>query len=192
MFLAEIEANSAKKYKFNTLRVAVAAGSSVSPSLADRVQKELGIGKVLIAYGMTETSPVTFMTSLDDPEEMSFSTVGRIMPHTLAKIVNGKGETLPRGVPGELWTGGYALQKGYWRNEAKTAEEMTTDQNGVRWMHTGDECLINEEGYCVITGRIKDLIIRGKLSHGMCEPIANELVSRWREHRSSTGRRPLE
>lgn len=163
MFLAEIEANSQKRYKFDTLRVALAAGSPVSPSLMDRIQKELGVGKVLIAYGMTETSPVTFMTSLDDSKEMLLKTVGRIMPHTLAKIVNGEGQTLPRGVPGELWTAGYALQKGYWRNEEKTAETMTTDENGVRWMHTGDECLINEDGYCVITGRIKDLIIRGKV-----------------------------
>ncbi|KEF57319.1 uncharacterized protein A1O9_05236 [Exophiala aquamarina CBS 119918] len=161
MFLAEIEANSKKKYKFNSLRVALAAGSPVSPSLVGRVRQELGVEKVLIAYGMTETSPVTFMTSLDDSEEMLFKTVGKIMPHTLAKIINEQGEIVPRGVRGELCTGGYALQKGYWRNEEKTAEAMTTDQKGVRWMHTGDECLINDDGYCVITGRIKDLIIRG-------------------------------
>lgn len=163
MFLAEIEANSKKKYNFNSLRVALAAGSPASPSLVDRIQKELGVEKVLIAYGMTETSPVTFMTSLGDPEEMSLKTVGKIMPHTLAKIINAQGEIVPRGVRGELCTGGYALQKGYWRNEEKTAEVMTIDQNGVRWMHTGDECLINDDGYCIITGRIKDLIIRGKV-----------------------------
>jgi len=163
MFLAEMEANSKRKYKFNSLRVALGAGSAVSPSLVGRIQRELGIEKVLIAYGMTETSPVTFMTSLDDSEEMLFKTVGKIMPHTLAKIINAQGETVPRGVRGELCTGGYALQKGYWRNKEKTAEVMTIDQNGVQWMHTGDECLINDDGYCVITGRIKDLIIRGKV-----------------------------
>jgi mevalonyl-CoA ligase len=111
---------------------------------------------------MTETSPVSFMNFTDDPVEKRLTTVGKILPHMKAKIINTKGEIVPMGARGELCVAGFALQKGYWRNPEKTAEVMITDDDGTRWMHTGDEAMFDREGYCRITGRIKDIIIRGR------------------------------
>ena len=111
---------------------------------------------------MTETSPASFMTRYDDDLDKRLSTVGRIMPHTSARIIDTDGNTVPIGTRGEIAIAGYLLQKGYWNNEAKTAEVMVRDSAGVLWMHTGDEGFIDEEGYCHITGRIKDIIIRGE------------------------------
>ena len=116
---------------------------------------------VLTYPGMTETSPASFMTFTDDPVEKRLSTVGKILPHMRAKIIDSNGEILPQGSRGELCVSGFALQKGYWRNPEKTAEVMITDLEGTRWMHTGDEAMFDDEGYCLITGRIKDIIIRG-------------------------------
>lgn len=111
---------------------------------------------------MTETSPASFMTFTDDPVEKRLSTVGKLLPHMRAKIVETNGEIVPTGARGELCVAGFALQIGYWQNPEKTAEVMRTDENGIRWMHTGDEAVFDNEGYCRITGRIKDIIIRGK------------------------------
>lgn len=163
MFLAELQVNQGKKHRIETVRTGLAAGSSVPAPLMERLRTEFGIRDMLIAYGMTETSPVTFITSFDDPMEKRLKTIGKVMPHTGAKIIDTAGNIVARGVRGELCTSGYALQKGYWRNEAKTKEVMKVDENGVRWMHTGDECVMDEQGYCSVTGRIKDLIIRGGL-----------------------------
>ena len=164
MFVAILEANKRKNYTIKTVRTGLAAGSSVSAVLMKQLDDRLGIKGMLIAYGMTETSPVTFITSLGDTEERKTKTVGHVLPHTAAKVIDTHGNILPRGQPGELCTSGYALQKGYWQNQAKTDEVMETDQNGVLWMHTGDECVIDESGYCMVTGRIKDIIIRGSFS----------------------------
>lgn len=161
MFIAEMEANRRKGYKIETLRLGLASGSPVPAPLMRELRRDLGIQKTLIAYGMTETSPVTFITPMEDPDELRATTVGKVFPHTSAKIVDRNGAIVPRGVPGELCTSGFALQKGYWKNEEKTAEAMKVDKDGVRWMHTGDECVITDAGYCIVTGRIKDLIIRG-------------------------------
>ncbi|KAK5263938.1 hypothetical protein LTR96_010656 [Exophiala xenobiotica] len=161
MFIAEIEANQKKKYKITSVRTGVAAGSSVPAPVMKRLEQEFGVKGMLIAYGMTETSPVTFITSLDDSDERRTKTVGRVLPHTAAKVVDREGETVPRGTPGELCTSGYALQKGYYNNPEKTNEVMRRDDEGVLWMHTGDECVIDDDGYCTVTGRIKDMIIRG-------------------------------
>jgi len=110
---------------------------------------------------MTETSPASFMTFTDDPIEKRLSTVGKILPHMRAKIMDAHDNILPTGSQGELRVAGFALQKGYWRNPEKTAEVMQTDESGVLWMRTGDEAVFDNEGYCRITGRIKDIIIRG-------------------------------
>ncbi|KAJ8118964.1 hypothetical protein OPT61_g153 [Boeremia exigua] len=150
-----------KRSKINTVRIALAAGSMVPVPLLDRIDKDMGIGSVLIAYGMTETSPVTFMMSVDDTKKGAKKGLGTVMPHTSAKIVDAQGRLLPRGSKGELCTSGYALMKGYFANEASTNEVMRRDKDGTLWMHTGDECVIDEQGYCEITGRIKDIIIRG-------------------------------
>jgi mevalonyl-CoA ligase len=163
MFIAILQAQEKKGYVIDTLRTGLAAGSAVPAALMDELNRKMGVKTMMIAYGMTETSPVTFITSLDDPQEIRTSTIGRVMPHTGAKIISkdGKETILKRGEKGELCTSGYALQKGYWENEEKTREVMKTDADGILWMHTGDECMIDSNGYCIITGRIKDMIIRG-------------------------------
>lgn len=113
---------------------------------------------------MTETSPASFMTFTDDPLEKRLMTVGRILPHMKAKIIDMSGNIVPLGFTGELCVSGFALQKGYWRNSKKTAEVMITDGDGTQWMHTGDEAKFDDQGYCRITGRIKDIIIRGTIA----------------------------
>lgn len=171
MFVAELEVLTKHTQRPRRLRTGLAAGSAVPQALMDQLRGQMGVDKMLIAYGMTETSPVTFITSLEDSEEKRMTTIGRPMPHTGAKVVDSDGRVVARGQRGELCTSGFALQKGYWMNEEKTADVMKTDEYGVVWMHTGDEVLIDDEGYGCITGRIKDIIIRGKLnipssSHG--------------------------
>ena len=110
---------------------------------------------------MTETSPASFMTHVEDDLERKLTTVGKILPHTSAKVIDGNGNIVPRGVKGELCVAGYSLQKGYYKNKAKTDEAMKKE-DGAIWMYTGDEAVISPEGFCLITGRIKDLIIRGE------------------------------
>ncbi|KAL4807216.1 hypothetical protein BDV18DRAFT_159434 [Aspergillus unguis] len=161
MFISELEILAKTGQKPRRLRTGLASGSAVSQTLMNEIRARMGADKMLIAYGMTETSPVNFIASLDDPEEKRISTIGRVMPHTVAKVVDQRGRVVPRGVRGELCVGGYALQKGYWKNEEKTREVMKRDAEGMLWMYTGDEVMIDEEGYGHITGRIKDLIIRG-------------------------------
>lgn len=117
---------------------------------------------------MTETSPASFMTATTDTPEQKRDTVGQILPHATAKVVDANNRILPIGARGELCVSGYLLQQGYYKAPEKTAEVMIRDENGVLWMHTGDEATIDEHGYCRITGRIKDIIIRGKPT---CEKI---------------------
>ncbi len=113
--------------------------------------------EVTIAYGMTETSPVSFQTHVDDPIERKVSTVGRIHPHTQVKIIDERGRTVATGQTGELCTKGYSVMQGYWNDDLHTRECI--DPAG--WMHSGDLAMIDEEGYCRIVGRLKDMLIRG-------------------------------
>jgi fatty-acyl-CoA synthase len=122
-----------------------------------RVIDEMHAGEITIAYGMTETSPVSFQSATDDPLERRVSTVGRVLAHVEVKIVDAEGRVVPRGERGELCTRGYSVMRGYWGDEALTAQAI--DQ--ARWMHTGDLAVIDEEGFCNIVGRIKDMVIRG-------------------------------
>lgn len=161
MFLAELDIIKKRGIRVDTVRTGLAAGSAVPKSLMNRIKSELHCDGMIIAYGMTETSPVTFMTNLDDPDHLRLTSLGRIMPHSGAKVIDQEGNIVPFGTRGELCTTGYALQKGYYKNEAKTNEAMKRDQDGVLWMHTGDEVAIDENGYAFVTGRIKDIIIRG-------------------------------
>lgn len=161
MFVAELEVCESRKLEITTVRTGLAAGSPVSETLLSRLEDRFGVKGILIAYGMTETSPVTFMTSLDDPKDKAMTSLGRVLPHTSAKIVDENGSIVRRGESGELCTSGYGLQKGYYNNEAKTKEAMRLDTDGRLWMHTGDQCYLDAEGYCYISGRIKDIIIRG-------------------------------
>lgn len=162
MYVSELEVMAKTGQRPRRLRTGLASGSAVSQSLMNELRANMGVEKMLIAYGMTETSPVTFITSLEDSDEKGTTTVGRVIPHTAAKVIGKDGRVLRRGERGELCTSGFALQKGYLGNEAKTREVMRKDGNGVLWMHTGDEALLDKDGYAQITGRIKDMIIRGK------------------------------
>ena len=118
---------------------------------------KMHLSEITIAYGMTETSPVSFQSSTDDPLERRVSTVGRIQPHLEVKIVDSNGRIVPPGTPGELLTRGYSVMLGYWGDEERTREAI----DAARWMHTGDLATIDDEGYCNIVGRIKDMVIRG-------------------------------
>jgi fatty-acyl-CoA synthase len=120
------------------------------------VQREMHMREVTIAYGMTETSPVSFQSATDDPLDKRVATVGRILPHLEVKIVDGDGRVVPVGEKGELCTKGYSVMQGYWNDPERTAESV---QGG--WMHTGDLATLDEQGYCNIVGRVKDMVIRG-------------------------------
>ena len=122
-----------------------------------RVFDQMHMNEITIGYGMTETSPVSTQTGVDDPMEKRVSTVGKVHPHVQLKVIDEQGRTVPRGESGELCTRGYNVMLGYWGDEEKTTEAI--DQAG--WMHTGDLGTIDDEGYCNIVGRVKDMIIRG-------------------------------
>jgi TBC1 domain family member 8/9 len=166
MFLAELEllSNGTVKYEgFEHLRTGIAAGSSIPAEIMRKLHKTLNLTELTICYGMTETSPVSCMTTIDDPMDKRINSVGRLMPHVEAKIVDptdGK-RVLGIGEKGELAVSGYLVMKEYWGQPEKTAEVMKRDDEGKMWMHTGDEAAMDEQGYVSITGRIKDLIIRG-------------------------------
>ncbi|KAF2743119.1 acyl-CoA synthetase/AMP-acid ligase-like protein II [Sporormia fimetaria CBS 119925] len=166
MFVAELEllANGAVPYEgLKHLRTGIAAGSSIPAELMRKLHKDMNLTELTICYGMTETSPVSAMTTTDDPIDKRIDSVGRLLPHVKAKVVNPAdwSQTLGVGERGELAVSGYLLMKGYWGDEKRTREVMAPDDQGVMWMHTGDEASMDEEGYIKITGRIKDLIIKG-------------------------------
>jgi fatty-acyl-CoA synthase len=133
------------------------AGAPCPIEVMKRVNSEMNMREVTIAYGMTETSPVSFQSAVDDPLERRVSTVGRIQPHIEVKIVDPEGRIVAPGVAGELLTRGYSVMHGYWDDPAAT----TTAIDEARFMHTGDIAIIDREGYCNIVGRLKDMIIRG-------------------------------
>ncbi len=157
MFIAELEHPDFDRFDLSSLRAGIMAGAPCPVEVMRRVQGRMGMTDVTIAYGMTETSPVSFQTSIDDPEERRVSSVGRVQPHLEVKIVDAEGAVVPRGQSGELCTRGYSVMLGYWGDEAKTAEVRDADG----WMRTGDLATIDADGYCNIVGRIKDMIIRG-------------------------------
>ncbi|CUA74535.1 hypothetical protein RSOLAG22IIIB_05595 [Rhizoctonia solani] len=145
----------------SSLRTGIAAGSPVPIDLMRKLIERLNLHDLTIAYGMTETSPVSFQTTPYDRLEMRVESVGKVQPHVHAKIIDEHGVIVPVGVPGELCISGYLLQKGYWENPEQTSAVMKNDEEGTLWMHTGDQAVLDQEGYLKITGRIKDLIIRG-------------------------------
>ena len=156
MFIAEWSLPDLASYDLSSVRTGIMAGS---PCPATMMQKliDAGIEEMTIAYGMTETSPVSTQTRTDDTFEQKVGTVGRVMPHLEIKVVDpATGETVPRGEPGEFCTKGYSVMLGYWNQQDKTDEVL---QDG--WMHTGDIAVMDEDGYVQITGRIKDMVIRG-------------------------------
>jgi acyl-CoA synthetase (AMP-forming)/AMP-acid ligase II len=143
------------------LRTGIIAGAPVPRHLMELLVNEFGMTEFTSSYGLTEASPTCFNAFVDDTMDRRLTSVGTLMPHASAKVVNVDGEILPIGSRGELCIAGYQLQQGYWRNEEKTAETMKRDADGVLWLHTGDEAFIDQHGYCKITGRFKDIIIRG-------------------------------
>lgn len=161
--LSEVERRkkSGEILDFSRLRTGICAGSLIPIDLMNTLVSQLNLRELTIAYGMTETSPVSFQSSSDDSLAKRVETVGKVYPHVKAKIVGKDGETVPVGAPGELMVSGYLLQKGYWENEAQTKAATRTDEDGTVWMYTGDEAMMDEEGYVRIVGRVKDLIIRG-------------------------------
>ncbi len=157
MFIAELGHPDFKRFDLSSLRTGIMAGSPCPIEVMKRCVSEMHMSEVTIAYGMTETSPVSTQTSAEDPLERRVATVGRVHPHVEIKIVDAEGRIVPPGQPGELCTRGYSVMLGYWGDEERTAEAI--DRAG--WMHTGDLATLDEEGYCNIVGRIKDMVIRG-------------------------------
>ncbi|WP_042367219.1 AMP-binding protein [Streptacidiphilus neutrinimicus] len=160
MFIAELAQLEAHpdRWDLSTLRTGVMAGSPCPAEVMKRVMAEMGMTEVTIAYGMTETSPVSTQTRPDDSLEHRVSTVGRVHPHVEVKVVDPEsGATVPVGAPGELCTRGYSVMIGYWNEPERTAEAVDTDG----WMHTGDLAEMAADGYVSIVGRIKDMVIRG-------------------------------
>lgn len=157
MFINMLDHPEFDKFDLSSLRTGVMAGTICPMEVMKKVIDKMHMSEVTICYGMTETSPVSMQSHVDDPLEKRVSTVGRIHPHVEVKIIDSEGRIVPRGTPGELCTRGYSVMRGYWGDKAKTAEAI--DEAG--WMHTGDLATMDEEGYCAIVGRIKDLVIRG-------------------------------
>jgi len=157
MFIGVLGHPDLASYDLSSLRTGCMAGSPCPVEVMKQVIGRLGMTDVTIAYGMTETSPVSFQTGPDDPLERRVSTIGKVQPHLEVKIVGEDGAVTPRGVPGEICTRGYSVMLGYWDDPLKTAEAVDADG----WMHTGDIGVIDAEGYGNVVGRIKDMVIRG-------------------------------
>ena len=157
MFIAVLDHPDFTKFDISSLRTGIMAGSPCPTEVMKRVIDQMHMGEVTIAYGMTETSPVSTQSGVDDSIELRVSTVGRVQPHVEIKIVDAEGNIVPRGVTGEFCTRGYSVMRGYWGDVARTAEAI----DGDGWMHTGDLATMDANGYCNIVGRIKDMVIRG-------------------------------
>jgi fatty-acyl-CoA synthase len=158
MFIAELAVPNFAEYDLSSLRTGIMAGSPCPVEVMKQVIDRMGMSEVGICYGMTETSPVSTQTRSDDSIERRVSTVGRVGPHIEVKVIDpATGLTVERGTPGEFCTRGYSVMLGYWRQPDKTAEVI----DAARWMHTGDLAVMDADGYLSITGRIKDMVIRG-------------------------------
>ena len=157
MLIALLDHPDFGKFDLSSLRTGILAGSPVPMTVMERAVSQMNMREVTIAYGMTETSPVSFQSNVDDPLERRVWTVGRIHPHLEAKVVDELGRVVPRGTSGELCTRGYAVMRGYWDDPQKTDEVI----DAAGWMHTGDLAVLDEQGYCNIVGRSKDMVIRG-------------------------------
>jgi fatty-acyl-CoA synthase len=157
MFIAQLSHPEFSRFDLSSLRRGIMAGAPCPIEVMKEVASTMHMSEITIAYGMTETSPVSFQSSRDDPLELRVSTVGRIKPHLEVKVVDRDGRVVPRGEAGELCTRGYSVMLGYWNDEVRTREAI----DSAGWMHTGDLATIDDDGYCRIVGRIKDMVIRG-------------------------------
>jgi len=157
MFIAELDHPEFARFDLTSLRTGIMAGAPCPIEVMKRVNRAMHMEQITIAYGMTETSPVSFQSAVDDSLERRVSTVGRVQPHLEVKIVDADGQIVPPGTPGELLTRGYSVMRGYWNDPELTNEAI----DSAGWMHTGDLATLDEEGYGNIVGRIKDMVIRG-------------------------------
>ncbi len=157
MFIAALEEPGFAQHDLASLRTGIMAGAPCPEELMRRVMNELHLPEITIAYGMTETGPVSFQTRVDDPLERRVETVGRVLPHTEVKIVDAEGRVVPRGTTGELLTRGYCVMRGYWDDPERTSAAI----DGARWIASGDLAVVDAQGYCRIVGRAKDMLIRG-------------------------------
>ena len=157
MFIAELEHPRFREFDLSSLRTGIMAGAPCPIAIMRRVIAEMHMEQITICYGMTETSPVSFQSGIDDPLEKRVATVGRIHPHVQVKLIDAEGNVVPRGERGELLTRGYNVMRGYWDDPDRTSESL----DAAGWMHTGDLATLDQEGYCSIVGRVKDMIIRG-------------------------------
>ena len=156
MFAAMLDHPEFPRFDLSTMRTGIMAGAPCPVSLMRRVVRDMHCREITIAYGMTETSPISFQSNVDDSIERRISTVGQILPHVEVKVIDNAGHTTPVDVQGELLTHGYSVMQGYW-GDAQATREAIVDG----WMHTGDLATIDAQGYCRIVGRVKDMLIRG-------------------------------
>jgi len=156
MFIAELDHPDFASFDLSRLRTGIMAGSPCPIETMKTVVSKMHLNEITIAYGMTETSPVSFQSATTDPLDKRTTTVGRIQPHLEVKVIDAAGEIVPVGTTGELCTKGYSVMQGYWNDEAKTRESIVDG-----WMHTGDLATLDADGYCNIVGRLKDMLIRG-------------------------------
>jgi fatty-acyl-CoA synthase len=157
MFIAALDETDFSDFDLASLRTGIMAGAPCPAELMKRVMEEMHMTQVTIAYGMTETGPVSTQTRVDDPVDRRVETVGRVLPHTEIKVVDPEGRIVPRGTPGELLTRGYCVMPKYWNDAERTAKAI----DGARWIASGDIAVVDDEGYFQIVGRIKDMLIRG-------------------------------
>ena len=157
MFIAMLGVDNLAEYDLSSLRKGCMAGSPCPEEIMEQVMDRMNMRDITIAYGMTETSPVSFQTAPDDTLEQRVKTIGRVQPHLEVKLIDADGATVPRGQPGELCTRGYSVMKGYWNDHQLTAHAIDADG----WMHSGDLAVMDEDGYARIVGRRKDMVIRG-------------------------------
>ncbi len=157
MFIAELDEPDFDSFDLGSLRTGIMAGAPCPVELMKRVMEEMHLTEITIAYGMTETGPVSFETSVEDPVERRVTTVGRVLPHVEIKIVDSDGRVVPRGVAGELLTRGYCVMPEYWKDPERTEKAI----DAAHWIASGDIAALDDEGYCQIVGRIKDMLIRG-------------------------------
>jgi fatty-acyl-CoA synthase len=157
MFIAQLEHPEFARFDLSSLRTGIMAGAPCPIEVMRRCMAQMHLSEITIAYGMTETSPVSTQTTTDDPVARRTSTVGRVHPHVEVKIIDAEGRIVSSGVSGELCTRGYSVMRGYWDDPERTEQAI----DAARWMHTGDLATMDEEGYVNIVGRIKDMVIRG-------------------------------
>ena len=156
MFVAMLQEMANRRFDLSSLRTGIMAGAPCPIDVMEQVNSQMNMREVTICYGMTETSPVSFQSLVDDPIDKRCATVGRVHPHLEVKIVDDAGNIVPVGEQGELCTRGYSVMKGYWDDDQRTRESIVDG-----WMHTGDLATFDAEGFCSIVGRVKDMIIRG-------------------------------